>query len=202
MEYFINRSVNAMPSSSIACMRKTKPGQASLLSFDFLFSHTKDESEHYLFVFMGIRWIFPCFLHKRQFLISTAQFLHANKEQDVPDVASWALTQGIHFGPWHHLCHTTLKSFEDQTESEKQLHSIVHRIIKMQDKQALDILPEGLASWRELSSPMACFKPFSTSKDRLCDSDSQEHHVTVRVHNPSTQTASTTIYSAPGLRGQ
>lgn len=151
---------------------------------------------------MGIRWIFPCFLHKRQFLISTAQVLHANKEQDVPDGASWASTQGIHFGPWHHLCHTTLKSFEDQTESEKQQHSMAHKIIKMQDKQALDILPGGLASWRELSSPTVYFKSFSTSKDKLCDSVSQEHHVTLRVHNPSVQTAFTTIYSMPGLQGQ
>jgi len=54
MEYFINRSVNAMPSSSTDCMGKTKPAQAILLSFDFLLSYTEDESEYYLSVFIDI----------------------------------------------------------------------------------------------------------------------------------------------------
>jgi len=79
----------------------------------------------------------------------------------------------------------TLKSLEDQTESGKQLHNMSHRIIKMQDKQALDILPEGLANRRELSSSMACFKPFTTSKGKPRYSDSQEHQVTFGLHNPS-----------------
>lgn len=173
-----------MPSSSTDCMRKTKPAQAILLSFDFLLSHTEGESEYYLLAFLDIEWIFLCLLPKRQFLILTSQFLHVNTGRNVPDLASWALTQGIHFGPWYNLCHTTLKSLEDQTESAKHLHKTSHRIIKMQDKQALDILPEGLANWRELSSCMACFKPFSTSKDKLCYSDSQEHQVTFGLHNP------------------
>lgn len=54
MEYFISRSVNALPSSSTDCMRKTKQAQAILLSFVFLLSHTEDESEHHLSVFMDI----------------------------------------------------------------------------------------------------------------------------------------------------
>lgn len=86
MEYFISRSVSAMPSSSADCMRKTKPAQTMLLSFDFLLSNTEHESEYYLLVFMDIGCIFQTLLHKRQFLILTPPFLHANKGWDVPDL--------------------------------------------------------------------------------------------------------------------
>lgn len=59
MEYFINRSVNAMPSSSIPCVRETKPAQASLLSFDFLFS-TQRMNQSIIFSFL---WVLDEYSH-------------------------------------------------------------------------------------------------------------------------------------------
>lgn len=168
--------------------------------FYFLLSHTEDESEHYL----PVLWILDEY--------SCVSCIKDNSSYEVfsffMNFFKGGMCQTWLPGHWpkeyilvHDIsvAHTTWKSSEDQTEPGKQLPKMSHRIFKMQDKQALDFLLEGLANWREPSSSMACLKPFSTSEDKPCSSDSQNYWVTFGLHNPSVLSASTAIYRAPGL---